>query len=257
MVMTKITPLAAHSRASQHQKHCREELYKLWSQCPIPAEQLLVNLGMYMRSSSLAKIIFLQEIYLQILDIPGSVMIFGAWWGQDLVVFESLRAIYEPYNYTRRLIAFDTFNGYTSSSDKDKPSAVTAGGNYSTPKNYETYLDSLMSYHQSENAMPHIKKYDIIKGDAVTTTPQFLADHPETLVSLAYFDMALYEPTKTALSAILPRLVKGSVLAFDELNAQEYPGETKAVLETLDLKHCTIKRSKVLPDRTYIIIGDQ
>jgi hypothetical protein len=253
--MTNIAPLAVHSRASQHQKHCREELYKLWSQCPIPEDQLLANLGMYMRSSLLAKIIFLQELYLQIVEIPGNVMIFGTWWGQDLVVFESLRAIYEPYNYTRCLITFDTFNGYTTPSSKDKASAVIAEGNYSTPQNYETYLEALMNYHQSENAMPHIKKHEIIKGDATLTTPQFLVDHPETLISLAYFDMALYEPTKAALAAILPRLVKGSILAFDELNAQEYPGETQALLETLDLKNWSIKRSKVLPDRAYIIVG--
>jgi len=253
--MTNISPLAVHTRASQHQKECREKLYKLWSQCPIPEDQLLANLGMYMRSSLLAKIIFLQELYLQIIEIPGNVMIFGTWWGQDLVVFESLRAIYEPYNYTRRLIAFDTFEGYTAPSSKDKASNVIREGNYSTSQNYEAYLESLMSYHQSENAMPHIKKYEIIKGDAAATAPEFLSNHPETLIALAYFDMALYEPTKVALTAILPRMVKGSILAFDELNAQEYPGETQALLETLDLKNCSIKRSKVLPDRAYVTIG--
>ncbi len=253
--MTNIASLTPHTRASEKQKASRQQLYKLWAERPMPDDQLLANLGMYMRSSVLAKLFFLQEIYLQILEIPGYVMTFGTWWGQDVIAFESLRAIYEPYNYTRRVIGFDTFSGYTIPSEKDKASSVITEGNYDTPENYEKYLSALMDYHESENAMSHIKKHEIIKGDAATTTAEFLTKNPETLVALAYFDMALYEPTKAALAAIKPRLIKGSILAFDELNAGEYPGETLAVLETLDLKNYSVKRSKILPDRSYVFFA--
>jgi hypothetical protein len=253
--MTNTASLIPHTRASANQVTSRQELYKLWAECPIPDDQLLVNLGMYMRSSALAKLFFLQEIYLPILEIPGYIMAFGTWWGQDVIAFESLRAIYEPYNYTRHIIGFDSFNGYTAPSEKDKASSVITEGNYGTPENYEKYLSALMNYHESENAMSHINKHEIIKGDVTKTAAEFITKNPETLVALAYFDMALYEPTKAALAAIKPRLIKGSVLAFDELNAREYPGETLAVLETLDLKNYSVKRSKILPDRTYVIFN--
>jgi hypothetical protein len=253
--MTNTASFTPHTRASESQKTSREQLHTLWAERPLPDDQLLANLGMYMRSSVLAKLFFLQEIYLQILEIPGYVMVFGTWWGQDAIVFESLRTIYEPYNYARRIIGFDTFSGYTAPSTKDKSSSVITEGNYGTPPNYEKYLSALMQYHESENAMSHINKHEIIKGDVTATASEFLTKNPETLIALAYFDMALYEPTKAALTAIKPRLIKGSILAFDELNAREYPGETLALLETLDLKNYSVKRSKILPDRTYVIFN--
>jgi len=208
-----------------------------------------------MRSSALAKIFFLQEIYCHILEIPGHVLTLGTWWGQDMVVFENLRAIYEPYNHARRVIGFDTFTGYPPPSSEDKRSEVISEENYKTTDDYHEYLEQLINYHESENVMSQVKKHRIIKGDARTTVPGFFEENPQALVALAYFDFAIYEPTKIGLQSILPRLVKGSVLAFDELNSDQYPGETKAVLEVLELKNCTVRRSKLLPDRSYAIFG--
>jgi hypothetical protein len=63
--------------------------------------------------------------------------------------------------------------------------------------------------------------------DATETVPQYIVEHPETIVALAYFDMQIYEPTRAALAAIKPYLTKGSVIAM-ELNCPELPGETQA-----------------------------
>ena len=38
--------------------------------------------------------------------MPGVIVEFGVWLGHDLALFESLRGVYEPYNYTRRIIGF-------------------------------------------------------------------------------------------------------------------------------------------------------
>jgi hypothetical protein len=107
----------------------REALYKLFAERPMPDDQLLVNLGLYMRSSALTKILFINELYEIILDIPGVIMEFGIWWGQNLILFENLRAIYEPFNRSRRIIGFDTFRGYPEISEKDVPSdTIKRGG---------------------------------------------------------------------------------------------------------------------------------
>jgi hypothetical protein len=50
-----------------------------------------------------------------------------------------------------------------------------------------------------------------------------------------------------------PHLVKGSIIVFDELNAGEYPGETIALKESGLLKKCSVIRSTILPDRTYLL----
>lgn len=77
-------------------------------------EHLMVSLGLFMRSSALTKILFVHELYSLIKDIPGVIMEFGCWWGQNLILFENLRAIYEPFNQARRIIGFDTFQGYVN-----------------------------------------------------------------------------------------------------------------------------------------------
>jgi hypothetical protein len=61
-------------------------------------------------------------------------------------------------------------------------------------------------------------------------------------ISLAFFDLGLYAPTKEALQAMQSRLMKGSILVFDELNYEFAPGETQAVIESLDLKQYTVQR---------------
>src|SRR6188768_4162623 len=79
----------------------RQKLLKLFAERPLPDDELLVNLGLYIRSGALAKMLFLNELYEKIVPIPGVICEFGVWWGQSLVMFENLRAVHEPYNHTR------------------------------------------------------------------------------------------------------------------------------------------------------------
>jgi hypothetical protein len=244
----------SQNRSSPEALAGRQRLFQLFRDRPMADEELLVNLGLYMRSGAFAKFLFLNELYQKILPIPGLICEFGVWWGQTLVVMENLRAAYEPYNYTRRIVGFDTFTGYRSIGAGDKRSSTIAEGVYGVPEGYETYLAQLLAYHEQENVMGHIAKHEVIKGDATVTTKAYFDDHPEALVALAFFDVALYEPTRAGLEAIKPRLVRGSVVAFDELNNRDYPGETRAALEVLGLKEHRLLRSAFLPDRSYFVI---
>jgi len=230
-------------------------LIEMLENSPLSTEDKLINLGLYLRSSSLASILFLDEMYKKIIDVPGVIMEFGVWWGANLTLFQSLRGVYEPYNYTRRVIGFDTFEGYPDlMSKEDNDSKYLFKGNYSVTENYMDYLNELMEYHELENTMSHKKKYELVKGDVTTTLPQYLKDNPQTIIAMAYFDMGLYAPTKAALQAILPHLTKGSILIMDELNFPDMPGETIAVREVLGLDKYSIRRSKYTPDRCYITI---
>jgi hypothetical protein len=231
----------------------RKELLALFRERPIPDEELLVNLGLYMRSGALARILFLNEIYQKIIAIPGIVCEFGVWWGQNLVVFENFRAAYEPYNHLRRIVGFDTFTGYSGITAADQRSTTIAEGVYAAPPGYEAYLERLLSYHEAENVMSHIRKHELVKGDATLSSGEWFGRNPATLVALAFFDLALYEPTKACLLAIRDRLVKGSIIAFDEFSSEDYPGETLAALEVLGVEGFEILRSRFLPDRAYFV----
>lgn len=242
------------SHAQESQKLARESLRTLFEQTPLPDEHLLVNLGLYQRSSLVAKLLYINELYQHIIQIPGVIMEFGVWWGQTLVQFENLRAVYEPYNYTRKIIGFDTFKGYPNPDKRDGNSELVKAGQYAVSKNYIDYLSAILSCHEAENTMSHIKKYELIKGDASKTINAYLSQHPETVIALAYLDMQLYKPTKTVLEKICPYLIKGSVIAMDELNCPDFPGETMAFKEVIGLNKYKVYKSKFLPDRTYFII---
>ena len=252
--MGKVTDYTQQSRASAEQMSNRERLRDLFHQRPMPDDQLLVNLGLYMRAPALANVLWIDELYRKIVDLPGAIMEFGVWWGQTLVLCESFRAIHEPYNHARRIVGFDTFSGYPALSPADVPSETIKVAGYAVSEGYETYLEALLDYHRRENVIPQIQKWELVKGDVTQTVAPYLEKHQEMIVALAIFDLALYEPTRQALQAIRPRLVRGSVVAFDELNCAEYPGETQAVREVLGLERHALKRSRYLPDRSYLII---
>jgi hypothetical protein len=44
------------------------------------------------------------------------------------------------------------------------------------------------------------------------------------------------------------------VLALDELNTPEFPGETLAFREVFGLDRYQLRRSRYLPDRTYLVV---
>ena len=242
------------SRTTEEHLKKREKLYELFRSRPMPDDQLLVNLGLYMRSSALTKILYINELYQRIINIPGVIMEFGVWLGQNIILFENLRAIYEPFNYDRRVIGFDTFEGYTSITEKDIQSETIKEKGYAVSENYEDYLLRLIDYHEQENVLYFKRKHKLVKGNAALTVDSFLKENPETVISLAYLDLALYEPTKKCLESIKAHLVKGSVVAIDGFNSPDYPGETIAFKEIWKLDSCRIHKSKFMPGRSYMIV---
>jgi hypothetical protein len=239
---------------SETERSARSEIAGIFRDCPIPEGELLANLGLFLSRPTLSRILFMDEVYRRIVDVHGIVMEFGCRWGQNLALFESFRGLYEPYNHTRRIVGFDTFAGFASTSAADGSAAIIGEGSYAVTPGYEEYLAKVLDYHEQESPVSHIRKYELVKGDAVETVEQYLERHPETIVALAYFDFDLYEPTKRCLTAIRDRLTKGSVLAFDELLSPEYPGETLALKEVIGLDRWSIRRSSINSYPAYVVV---
>lgn len=230
----------------------REVLIESLKSSPIPDNELVHNLGLYLNRQTLSRILFFHELYQKILNVHGVIMELGVRWGQTLSLFSSFRGIYEPYNYLRKIIGFDSFAGFPSVSEKD--GKLISDGDYNVVPNYEEYLEKLLTYHQNESPIPHKKKFELVKGDATKTVKEYLAEHPETIIALAYFDFDIYEPTKEVLNVIKPHLTKGSVLGFDELCMKEFPGETIALKEVLGISNYSIKRVPYNPTTSYLVI---
>ncbi|GAI57634.1 unnamed protein product, partial [marine sediment metagenome] len=207
-----------------------------------PDDQILSNLGLFLSSKNLARILLMHHIYQQIIDVQGIVIDFGTRWGQNMSLFAAMRGIYEPFNRHRKIVGFDTFEGFPSISEQDGSSDLMQAGSITVTENYEEYLEKVMEYQELDNPLSHIKKFEIVAGDAVVEIDRYLARYPETIIALAYFDFDIYEPTQKCLKAIRPHLVKGSLLAFDELNDRDSPGETIALQEVFGLNNVRLKR---------------
>lgn len=238
---------------SKDQLKNRKKLFKLFKNSPIPDEELPENIGLFTIPTQLKKYLLLNDLYKQILNVPGIIVEFGIRWGQNLNLFQDLRSIYEPFNHNRKIVGFDTFEGFPKIHEKDGKNDNISVGDFSVSEHYEKYLDMILSIQEKESPLSHFKKFEIRKGNAISEIKRYLKEYTETIISLAYFDLDLYEPTKECLKTIKDRLTKGSILVFDEFNFHRFPGETLAVKEVLGINNFFFKRSPYSFHQSYII----
>ena len=241
-------------RPSEVEYEARKKLLKLFKNTPVPDHSILDNLELYMRPQRISEILALEKLYIKILNNHGIIIEFGVRWGRHISVFNALRATYEPYNFYRKILGFDTFEGFLAPADKDGDSDRVFKGSMKVSDKYEKHLNSVISLHEKEAPMSHIRHSYLFKGDAPEQLTKYLKENPETIVALAYFDMDIYEPTKKCLELIKPYLAKGSVLAFDELMHSEFPGEAVALKEVFDINNYKIERLSTSPYPAFITI---
>jgi len=230
----------------------RERFAQLARRSPVPDSELLLNIGIYLTPQTLSRVLFMDFLYRQVLDVQGIIVEFGCRWGQNLSLFTALRGIYEPFNRLRTVVGFDTFAGFpaTEAVDGDRLRA----GDYATTAGYEWHLEQVLVEQEQESPLAHIRKFQIHKGDATKTLTEFLERNPQTVIALAYFDLDLYAPTKACLTAILPHVTKGTVVGFDEINDPATPGETVAVREVLGLDRFAMKRYQWNARTSYLVV---
>lgn len=240
--------------SSQDEKKVLRSFVERLKTAPIPDDELLPNLGLFLTSKNLSRLLFFVEIYKKILPLHGIVAEFGVRWGQTLSLLSALRGIFEPFNRHRKIVGFDTFEGFLGISDKDGRLCQSRDGSFSVSPGYQEYLDQILTLQEQLNPMAHLKRYELVKGDALKTVPAYLKKHPETIIAMAVLDFDIYAPTKAALEAIRPHLMKGSILVFDELCDEFFPGETLALMETLGLNRVKVQRYPMTARISYVEI---
>ncbi|HYE86220.1 MAG TPA: hypothetical protein VEA16_07685 [Vicinamibacterales bacterium] len=250
-----------HTGASDVQLEFRNRLWDKFMSAPLSSPELERSLGLFLRGSLLARLLAIDEAYRMIVQLPGQVFEFGCWRGQTSVVCENLRAIHEPFNKLRRIVAFDTFDGYAGTSSRDRVSESFHEGSYAVGgEGYAEYLRELLEIHEGNNAVPHIRNvHRVVVGNAMATVPAYLEAHPETMIALAFFDLDLYEPTKAVLRDLLDSraLVPGAVLAFFQLTRDELlPGDAIAFKEAFAGRRYTMQRSKFYSSLTFVTLHE-
>jgi hypothetical protein len=165
-------------------------------------------------------------------------------------------SIIEPYNHTRRVIGFDTFTGFPDVHEKDLQHGCSDHlykGAFQTNQSIVEEIQHLVDLHDQNRPLGHIPKVELVVGNACETIPKYIEEHPYLLVSLLYLDFDIYEPTKAALEYLYPRVVRGGVVAFDEIDCPEFPGETLALIDTLGLTQPKLCRFPFDPYISYFV----
>ena len=115
--------------------------------------------------------------------MPGDIIECGVFFGGGLMTSAHLSSIFEPINFERRIIGFDTFTGLTELSEFDSTKSTLAKKGAYVVDSFDDIQECIKLY-DSNRYLSHLKKVQIIKGDAIKTIPHFLKEHPETMISL-------------------------------------------------------------------------
>lgn len=239
--------------STQQEREVPGRIAGIFGSSPDELEVRLANLPRYMRRAHVTRFAALYELFKLVQPVKGSVVECGVFRGFSLMTFAQLSAALEPTNLTRRIYGFDSFSGFPTVSDADLPASTGARAGDLAADSYDE-LSRLIEVYDSDRFLGHIPKVQLVRGDVNETIPRFIADNQHVVVSLLFLDLDLYEPTVTALRNFLPRMPKGSVLAFDELDNPIWPGETIAVLEEVGLRDLELRRFDFDPYIGYAVL---
>lgn len=221
------------------------EFYEaLLENTPGSALSKLENFAKHVRRQCLSKFLARADIFRRIVGVHGSILDLGVNAGQSLFTWAQMSAIFEPLNYTRMVIGFDSFRGIPAVGNEDRtgpaPSQHLRPGGFAYT-DIDAMRQAIRAY-DSNRFLGHLPRVELVEGDIVETLPQYLANHQHLVVALLHLDMDVYEPTRVALEHVVPRMPKGAIIVFDELNQVPYPGETRAVHDVLGLSKLRIER---------------
>ena len=238
---------------SKIEKEVGKKLEKMFLVCPDSVETKLENFTKYVKRQNLTRLFALYEIFKKILPVKGSIIECGVFRGFGLMAWAKMSAILEPVNLTRRIYGFDTFEGFTPVSDHDKSKYREIKSSDLSSDSFKE-LNELIKIYDSNRFLGHINKTSIINGDVTKTIPEFIKKNKHLVVSLLFLDFDVFAPTKVAIENFYPRMPKGAIIAFDELDNPIWPGETLALLETVGINKLKIERFDFDPYIGYAVI---
>ena len=211
------------------------------------------NFANYVPRQALARFLVRNALFKKQLNVKGSVIECGVHYGGGLMTWAQLSAVYEPYNYHRKVIGFDTFQGFPDVQEVDvKGEGGAHQGQFAPVPGTLDAIEAHIAAFDQNRYLNHIPKVELVVGNAVKSIPQYVSEHGYLIVSLLYLDFDIFEPTLVALEQLLPRMPRGAILAFDELHNPDWPGETKAMLQGIGLAGRRLRSFEWEPNISYV-----
>lgn len=252
--MTEQFSMLDPRRQTENDREYSRGMEEFFARSPGTNMDKLRNFAKFVPRQSLSLFLAKHALFQHVLPVHGHIIECGVFLGGGLMTWAQLSAIYEPVNHIRQVVGFDTFTGFPGLSEKDEGvdlDCATEGGLATNA--YDDVMEATRLYDLNR-AVGHIPRTQLVVGDAVQTIPEYVEENRHLVVAMLYLDFDLYEPTKVAIEHFLPRMPKGAVLVFDELNQASWPGETLAVLDTIGLRNLRIQRFPFTPQLSYAVL---
>lgn len=181
------------------------------------------------------KILARYELFKQVVDLPGDVVECGVFKGTGVLYWAKLLQIFNPLS-VKRVVGFDTFEGYPDSLAKDYDKKTGAG--FVAQASYTGVSPEHILGLAKQAGLE--KRVELVKGDASKTIKGYVDKNPGFRIALLNLDFDVYEPTMEALNALYPKVVPSGIIAFDEYALRGW-GESDAVDEFFKDKHATYR----------------
>lgn len=179
------------------------------------------------------------ELFKMVQDVPGAIVECGVYKGNSLMLYMHLSMILEPYAINRSIIGFDTFQGFASIDKENDPTDINETMFSDTD---DSIIQEMIDTNDLVRPVNRIPRCEIVKGDILETVPAFVKTRPDLVVAMLILDTDLYASTKVALETFLPYMPKGAIVVLDEVAYRNFPGETAALRDVLDLNKIELKR---------------
>jgi hypothetical protein len=224
----------------------------------LPVAARLDTFPRYVTWPWLARFLNLYELYKLIRPVKGAIVEGGVFWGFSFMSFIRLRAMFEPRRDDRIVYGFDSFEGFPGTAEQDRMESGDRppDGHLNAGRRAMEEIEAVMNLDPLALKPDSPWRDRLIAGDATETMPRFLADNQHLIVSLLFLDFDIYEPTKVALETFVPRMPRGAIIAFDELNSPDWPGETLAADHGVGLSRLKLRRLEPYIGISYAVIGE-
>jgi len=154
--------------------------------------------------------------YIEQANIDGDIVECGVWRGGSTMC--ALLKLKQHNNLTREIFMYDTYEGMSEPTEKDKD-IIGRAASKSLQERTKTEEDILWAYATLEKVKENISltgypadKINFVKGKVEDTIPKILPKK----IALLRLDTDWYESTYHELTYLFPLLCKGGVLIIDD-----------------------------------------
>lgn len=190
------------------------------------------------------------KFYEMVKDKNGDIIECGIFKGSGMLSWLKILDMNEP-NSIKKVIGFDFFDSeFLENLDGIDKETMTEVFTRCDIKDDDISLSGVRSKIIKSGFSE--EKFDLVKGDIIKTSSEYIKDKPGLRISILYMDLDLDQPTYQTLNNLWDNIVDGGIVVFDEYGYHNW-SESRAADRFCREKNIEIIPTKVKAPTAYII----